>query len=474
MTRTLFILPSAIGDVIAGRGVAARLAEEGPVTWVVNALAAPVLSDTPHRLLHPPSTKVRRMHEMGAPIETSRQAAADFLDEIANSGPYDRVVQVHLSRAAAIMAGAARPGEREIVRHGPALGNPARVPGGLASDPWSDFFTGSIHAGFPPEMPAAARFSLLAGLKRPALPREHAPYKEREACEGPFLVCPGAGWPSKRIPAPLAAAIADRLGTIAGNVELLGSESDRELLEHIQNLQRARKAPLRIGPLGDALQVVKNARAIVTADSWPLHAAEAAGRPVLTLLNRTLVVPAGARSAAFGPAEWPDWNAEGREVLHEDDADLVVAIIIAIAQGDPLERLSIPKTRRIWRRPGLHPIPDSPLPLPRSTGAQILLSWIRAKGFARAIEQIHPDLPTIPLRATEDFAKLMADPGAAVREAERSFRHGGPGSFLDTFFLFGSTVPGHDPNAFLRNWIDLAHEELESLGNQYGTESAAS
>lgn len=473
MTRTLFILPSAIGDVIAGRGVAARLAEEGPVTWVVNALAAPALVDTPHRLLHPPSTRIRRMHELGAPIESSRRAASSFLEDIANSGPHDRVVQVHLSRAAAIMAGAARPGDRGLIRLGPALADPAHVPGGLSSDPWSDFFAGSIHAGFPPEMPAAARFSLIAGLERTALPREHAPYADRQEREGPFLVCPGAGWPSKRIPAALAAAIADRLGDL-GDVELLGGESDRELLEHIQDLQRARKAALRVGPLGGALDAVRGARAIVTADSWPLHAAEAAGRPVLALLHRTLVVPAGARAAAFGPAEWPDWNAEGREVLHEGDADLAVALLIALAGGDAAGCSTFPGPRRIWRRPGLHPIPDSPIPAHRTADARLLLSWIRAKGFARALERIRPDLPPIPLRAAGDFAKLLVEPGDAVSEAERSFRHGGPGSFLDSFFLFGSTVPGHDPDAFIRTWIDFAREELEGLGNRYGMESGSS
>lgn len=465
MIRTLFILPSAIGDVIAGRGVAARLAAEGPVTWVVNELAAPVIADSGCELIHPPSPLMRRMASFGAPTETLRTIAEKFLARLSTAGPYDRIVQVHLTRAAALMAGAPAGSSGFPLRRGPAMGVPPHLPEGLISDPWSDFILGSIHHGVSPELAAPARFSLIAALSDVALP-EDAPFSMPVPPgvddNGPILLCPAAGWPSKELGPKQAAAIADALTEI-GPVELLGAQHDHDLLTAIVSLQKRRPAARRIGPLSKALEAVRSARLVVTADSWPLHAATTANRPTLVLLGSTRVFPRGPRAAALAPAMAADWNAQEDRSIERIDADTVRSVAQSLLLPSPLEPDVIPDALRLWRGTGLHPLPNKPLPSDKETDARLILAWARARGFAAIIRKERPDLPDAALRAAADFPRLHANLPSTVTHAQKLMTGRGPNKFLDSFILFPTTFPGRDPEGIISAWIDATADALGTI-----------
>lgn len=449
--RTLFILPNAIGDVIAGRGVAARLAEEGPVTWIVNELAAPVLADTPHRLIHPPANRIRRMAELGAPIESVRAAAAFFLASIVDEGPWDRVVQVHLSRSAALMAGAATLKHGAGRRLGPALGESPALPEGLVSDPWSDFLLGAIATGTAPELPAAARFSLVAGLPSPALPEDSGFSRPSPAADALIVLFPSAGWPSKRLAPAQAAAIADALSEL-GDVLLLGGPGDRGLLDTIIAAARSKRLDAICAPLPRLLDLVLAARLVVTADSWPLHAATAGQRPVLALLGSTRVFPRGARAAALAPAEAPSWRTEGERTIDQIDPASVVSVAASLLAGLDPHAENLPEHLRCWSGPGLHPLPNRPVPLSPSAGATMLLAWARARGFEAVARGEYPGLPGLPLRPAEHVTQLIADPHAAWDEAARAMNASDEGHVATSLQLFPTSFPGRDPEIILANW----------------------
>ncbi len=466
MTRTLFILPSAIGDVIAGRGVAARLSAEGPVSWIVNELAAPAIADLGCELIHPPAPLARRRASFGAPTEVLRGMAQEFLAKISGAGPFDRVIQVHLTRAAALMAGAARGSGAPPRRWGPALGVPPLLPEAIASDPWSDFLLGSIHHGVSPELPAPARFSLLASLPTTALP-EDAPFAPAFTGDaGPILLCPFAGWPSKELSPGQASGIADALADL-GPVEILGAPADRDRLAAIATGQKGRRSTLRVGRLADSLEAVQEARLVVTVDSWPLHAAAAANRPTLALLGSTRVFARGERAVSLAPATGATWNPVEDRTIDHIDAATVGAVARALLEESPVDPGVLPDALRVWQGPGLHPLPHRPLPDEPATGTNMLLAWARACGFAAVVKKERPELPALALRPSGHFPalcdNLSAHLTAALAMARCLESSVAASRYQESFILFPTTFPGRDPERVIAAWIKATIGALEAI-----------
>ena len=104
--KTLLVLPNAIGDVICGIGIARDFAAQGELHWIVNESAASLIDHLGFNRITPPSDLVRRRADRGAPTEILWRLTEDFLISLHSGGPYDLVLNPHLSRPASLMAGA--------------------------------------------------------------------------------------------------------------------------------------------------------------------------------------------------------------------------------------------------------------------------------------------------------------------------------------------------------------------------------
>jgi len=106
--------------------------------------------------------------------------------------------------------------------------------------------------------------------------------------DGPVLVAPGAGRRTKEWPAERFAEVAARLAESGRRVLLLGSGSERELLERVGAAVPADRREIVAGPdPADLPRIVARCPLALTNDSGLLHVAEACGARVVALFGPT-------------------------------------------------------------------------------------------------------------------------------------------------------------------------------------------
>lgn len=441
--RTLFILPNAIGDVIRGLGVAHRLRDDGPLTWIVNPSAEDILQGEGFDLVHPASRAVRRMAAFGAPVEVLRDRTCRFLTDLRARGPFTRVVNPHLSRAASLMAGAVDAARH----HGPALA------ASLVSDTWSDFLLGSISLGLPFDLPVAAQYSLIAGLHEPAWPRFADPEKRTRSGELIVLQA-GSGWPSRRLSVEQASGIADHLSRL-GPVALIGSPHEAEYLDAIHRAMKSTPEDYRPGRLRAALDLILDARLVVTTDTWALHAAGAAGKPTLALLGPTRVFPR-TPGLALSPRADASWQAEEDDSLKSLSPAFVVAAALAVLESKPYQPADDGTVS--WNCEREHPLPSRPLPDNGELSDRAVFAWARAHVFSRLVAEYHPSLPKPSLRSADEL-RLLYEDNHRIKARLLAARF----SSAERFLVFATTFPGQDAASIVRRWNRETFELIDTL-----------
>ncbi len=440
--KTLYVLPNAIGDVIRGTGVADRLARDGSLDWIVNPSAADALVDRPFGILHPPSALVRRRAHHGAPTEILRDTAAAFLQSVRDRGPYDRVVNPHMSRASSLMAGAV-PASKRL---GPA------VDASVHSDPWSDYYLSSVVMGMRPEWPMEEVYSLVAGLDETVW----TDFSARRRTGGGFIVLQaGSGWPSKRLSVEQAARTADAL-SVLGPVVLPGGPHEEEYLAAIRSLMTTKSSAFAPGPLARSLDAVFSASLVVTTDTCLLHAANAAGVPCVALLGPTRVFPR-RNGYAIAPARESGWQAEGDDSLSLIDSAFVAAVAGALLAADDISPSAVPDGLTVWDCRGDEPFPLDPMPADGDATARALLAEARGRAFALLLEEKRPDLPRLKPRRNP-WAARYRSLGNIRRKVDELL------AGLEPLCpIFDTTFPGQDPDAMRARWIRHAQAESERL-----------
>ncbi|MEK8022748.1 MAG: glycosyltransferase family 9 protein [Candidatus Hydrogenedentota bacterium] len=438
--KTLLVLPNAIGDVICGVGIARHFARDGELTWIVNESAAGLVDHLGFHGVTPPSDSVRRRAGLGAPTETLWRQTQDFLDSLHATGPYDLVLNPHLSRPASLMAGSVDAAQFR----GPALGST------VISDAWSDFFMASIVHGCAPEVSAVARFSLIACLQEPAWPHfDRRPHAD----QGSILFIPAAGWPSKSLSPEVAASVADQLADL-GPVRFLGSSGDAEFIMRIRGLMKSTPEDFSPGSMQDAFDSILAAQLVVSVDTWALHAASAAGVPVFGILGPTRVFPrahsAGEKAAAISPRQSPSWKSHDDRTLDQLSADEIIRAILDFHR----EESSNPEKCISWDCRSDFPLPSKSF----EGGPQPLFAWARARAFCDLVEMHLPDQPTLRLRPREDMRIMYSDLDDARMEVMRTYL-----AKAQLFPLFETTFPGLDPDKLQRNWIRGTAEYVRCL-----------
>jgi heptosyltransferase-2 len=117
-------------------------------------------------------------------------------------------------------------------------------------------------------------------------PRFDAP-RAAESCRR-VVVAPGAGRATKRWPAERFAEVTARLAADGHAVLLVGSSSERPLLERVAaGSDPARTEIQAVSDLGDLPAVVARGSVALVNDSGVLHVAEACGVPVVALFGPT-------------------------------------------------------------------------------------------------------------------------------------------------------------------------------------------
>lgn len=435
--KTLLVLPNAIGDVVCGLGVARHFAAQGELTWIANESASDIVDGMACRRITPPSDRLRRRAAFGAPTETLWRATENFLETLRREGPFDLVLNPHLSRPASLMAGAVDGRDHR----GPALG--ARV----FSDPWSDFIMGSIHHGVAPEHSAVARFSLIAGMANPARPE-----LARGDGSGPIVFVPRGGWPSKSLKAETAAAVADRLAAL-GSVLLLGAASDADYMGAVRSTMRSTPIDHRPGPLRESLRTLLAASFVVTVDTWALHAAAAARIPVFAILGPTRVFPFGTEpgcAGAIAPAAVPTWRPDDDRSIDEISAGEIVDAAMRFHTGETPR----PAAAVVWSCDSEYALPSRPI----AGGARPAFAWARAMAFRDLVAKYHLKLPLPAWRQATELRMLYSDVEKAksVAAAEWAARP-------ELFPLFETTFPHEDPDRIQREWIRATKDYLAAL-----------
>lgn len=442
--KTLFVLPNAIGDVICGLGAAHVFREEGPVTWALNpsaAVMAPILEREGFDVVIPPVNRVRRMRQFGASVESAWATADAFLAGLRDRGPYARVVNPHLTRAASLIAGAIECGDYR----GPALRNP------LVSDPWSDFFIGSVARQIPYDIEAASRFALIAGLPSAVSPRFRS---LRSRPENGIVLQPGAGWPSKSLAGAQAARIADCLGALAP-VAIIGSPAEKPLLDEIRSLTTKTPASCAPCPLLEALEKISSALCLVTTDTWAMHAAAAMNVPFVALLGPTRFMARG-RGIALSPDEEPSYQSRGESGLEKIPEEDVVRAVRALTAGESKGELESARSIA-WDCSGELPSPCRPLSVSDKRAERRVFAWARTRAFSRLVEWHEPARPLPRLRTRAEMAGMYARLDEIGSALVSSFADYGA-----AFPLFATTFPGRDADRTAQEWAELTAEAIRS------------
>lgn len=470
--KTLFILPNAIGDVIAGLPSAESLSRNEQFVWLVNRNSVPIVRAAGYETLVPPGAEIRRRGEFGASLVQSRALVIDFLRRLSQRGPFHRVVNPHLSRSACLLAGAVEADERAgpairplpdpALEFGPldtiisSIAKSPYTPDLMLSDPWSDFFLGSIVGATSPELSAYRRFAAISRVRNPSPPRlplPGSPSREK------IVLQSGAGWPSKALPPEEAARIADALSSL-GPVVPIGSPEEEPDLRRIRDLAEKSLLPFRPGPLERALEEIAEAALVVTTDSWALHAAAALQRPVLVLLGSTRVFPACEPSfgLALSPPGWGSWNPEATAECPRFRGEDITAAARALLENETPPSFSNPDGPILWRaRTDGFAEPSRPPFSNTASAAEHLYRWARARAFDSLCRKLAPDR-TVPIafRSKESLkAFLKPFPKEKIRAAART-------RIRETDFpLFPTTFPGQDAGEIAREWLRRTMREIE-------------
>ncbi|MBL4889973.1 MAG: hypothetical protein JKX97_08160, partial [Candidatus Lindowbacteria bacterium] len=374
--KTLFVLPNAIGDIISALGVAHKLKDEGEVIWTVSPNAAatiPFLEQEGFTCSELPIRKIRRMNDWNAPTETMRRTTTDYLESLQKSGPFDRVINLHLTRSASLLSGSVDAAQYL----GPAI-NESRIHG----DPWSDFILSSIHFGVLPYIDVPTRYSLIAGLTKTAQPNfKSIQYKPHDHL---IVFQPSGGWKSKTLSAKKAAAIADELAA-NGNVVITGSPSEEDYLADIRSNMSETSLPFTPGPLRRCIELIAQASCVVTTDTWTLHTAAALGTPFVSLLGPTRTFTQGSGIGVSNDEE-PSWSAnndQSLEALNLSDIKIAFQHLMDKKEITGLELAN----SVLWSYEDTYPQPIRPLSCTGKLSEKQLFSWARFIAFANLVKE---------------------------------------------------------------------------------------
>ena len=288
--NTLVIQTAFLGDVVLTIPLLVRLAERhGPVDVVTTPAAAPLIET------HPAVRAVIRYDKAKADrgLGGFRAVAARLREQ-----KYDRAYLPHRSWRTALLAMAARIGERT----------------GFGDSPAALTYTARMKR--PAGVHESLRLLALAGEggETPPRPTLALTVPDRTAAETwlatrgiaePFIaLAPGSIWGTKRWPGYPALA-----GTLAGRVVVVGAPDDRALGDAIVAAApgRAWNAAGELS-LRQSAALIERAEVLVTNDSAPLHLASGVGTRIVALFGPT--VPA----FGFGPVGENDTVVELEEL----------------------------------------------------------------------------------------------------------------------------------------------------------------
>lgn len=290
--RTLIVRLSAVGDVIHTLPSAAALAGAGhEVVWAVQPAARPLLEANPAvaAVVAIPARRPLRIAALLAARRALRaQRCAVALDFQG------------LWKSAAWALVSAAPRRIGYDRRGRKEPSSAR----LMSErvPLSPAIRHVIDKNL--ALLAAVAIEAVGGRDFPLPPhgRERARIERELALAGDeraILLHPGGGWAGKLWPAERYGELARRLAARGSAVRVSWGPSERELAERVV---AASAGAARLAPATNLLELAALAeasRAVVAADTGPLHLACAVGTPVVALFGPT----DPARNGPFDPAD---------------------------------------------------------------------------------------------------------------------------------------------------------------------------
>lgn len=317
--RFLLTRLSALGDIVHTWPLAAALAQEGEVVWVVEQRFLPLVALHP-AVAHAVPVATKRWRRK--PWEkTVRLEVKQALDKLRTLAPEVAVDPQGLTKSAlwAVLVGV-----------------PHRL--GFAHSHRREFFAGLFYTQtVVPEAELQhvvdCNLALAEALHLPvqygavtdgSFLRPHLPPPPQEAAA--VLLFPGSGHPRKNWPPTLFAQLAQRLQKLGFPVTVFWGPGERPIAEEV-----VRQTPgASLAPPTDLLELascVAAARAVVGGDTGPIHLAASLGTPTVAVHVATdpqrngprgprVAVVSGARSgavrakAATGPAR----QVEVREV----------------------------------------------------------------------------------------------------------------------------------------------------------------
>jgi lipopolysaccharide heptosyltransferase I len=119
-----------------------------------------------------------------------------------------------------------------------------------------------------------------------------------------IILNPGGGWKSKCWPPENYAELLRRLeGEITEHVLLTGSPEEESLIEGILRSAHARRGVYVPSTLLQLIALARRARLFVGGDTGPVHLAEAAGTPVVSIFSRLEPVNTPKRNGPFRPED---------------------------------------------------------------------------------------------------------------------------------------------------------------------------
>jgi len=289
--RLLIVLPGALGDVVRGLPLLARLRRGIPsahVGWVVEAPSAPLLADHPWiDTLH---VLARRATLRGF-VRSVRELRAARYDLALDLGRGARSAVLTRASGAPRRLGF----DRSDAREGSWVVATERVaPQGVQRLKLDQFLAFAEHLGVPPN---PVEFGLAPG----AVERATADELLRGLPPPIVIASVGSSCPSRRWWPEVTAAVLDGLASERGaSTVLTGLPADAEFGDAVAGAMRTRARNL-IGrtSLRELMAVLARAHVVFGPDSGALHLAAALAVPVISLWGAT----SPARSTPWGQ-EW--------------------------------------------------------------------------------------------------------------------------------------------------------------------------